>query len=71
MSASYGQDLEVIHLCGEKETLLTEDMNATEVDDDDAHGANTNGITINRDKADGISFYYKGSGPEPERTENL
>ena len=52
MSASYGQDLEVIHQCGEKETLLTEDRNDTEADDDDAYGANTNGITIYRDKAE-------------------
>ena len=71
MSASYGQDLEVIHRCGEKEMLLTEDRNDTKADDDDAHDANTSGVTINRDKVGTIFFDYKDSGPEPERTKHL
>ena len=71
MSASYGQDLEVIHRCGGKEMLLTEARNDTEADDDDTHGNNTSGIAINCDKADIIFFDYKESDPEPERTEHL
>ena len=45
--------------CGEKETLLTEEINETEADDDEAHDANTSRITVKCDKADTISFDYK------------